>query len=35
VELKAGDAVVIPKGWKGRWTTPGYSKYYTVYDPNK
>jgi len=35
VELKAGDAVVIPKGWKGRWTTPGYSKYYTVYDPSK
>jgi len=24
--------VLIPKGWKGRWTTPGYSKYYVVYD---
>ena len=32
VELKAGEAVVIPKGWKGRWTTTGYSKYYVVYD---
>jgi len=28
----AGEAVLIPKGWKGRWTTPGYSKYYVVYD---
>jgi len=32
VELKAGEAVAIPKGWKGRWTTPGYTKYYVVYD---
>ncbi len=31
VELKQGDAVVIPKGWKGRWTTPGYTKYYVIY----
>lgn len=35
IELKAGDAVVIPKGWKGRWTTAGYSKYYVVYDAAK
>lgn len=32
LELQAGEAVLIPKGWKGRWTTPGYSKYYVVYD---
>ena len=32
VELKAGEVVAIPKGWKGRWTTPGYTKYYVVYD---
>jgi len=32
VELKAGEAVAIPKGWKGRWTTSGYTKYYVVYD---
>jgi uncharacterized cupin superfamily protein len=31
VELKAGESVVIPKGWKGRWTTSGYSKYYVIY----
>lgn len=35
IELKAGDAVVIPKGWKGRWTTSGYSKYYVVYDADQ
>jgi uncharacterized cupin superfamily protein len=35
LRLKAGDAVMIPKGWKGRWTTSGYSKYYTVYDSGK
>ena len=32
LELKAGDSVFIPKGWKGRWTTGGYSKYYAVYN---
>jgi uncharacterized cupin superfamily protein len=32
LELAAGEAVLIPKGWKGRWTTSGYSKYYVVYD---
>lgn len=32
IDLKAGEAVFIPKGWKGRWTTSGYSKYYVVYD---
>ena len=32
LELKAGDAVTLPKGWKGRWQTSGYSKYYVVYD---
>ena len=35
LELKAGEAVAIPKGWKGRWTTPGYTKYYVVYDSGK
>jgi uncharacterized cupin superfamily protein len=32
LELQAGDAVTLPKGWKGRWQTSGYSKYYVVYD---
>ena len=35
LELKAGEAVSIPKGWKGRWTTSGYTKYYVVYDSAK
>jgi uncharacterized cupin superfamily protein len=33
VKVKAGEAVAIHKGWKGRWTTKGYTKYYVVYDP--
>jgi uncharacterized cupin superfamily protein len=32
IELKAGEAVAIPKGWKGRWTTSGYTKYYVTYE---
>jgi uncharacterized cupin superfamily protein len=30
--VKAGEAVALHKGWKGRWTTQGYTKYYVVYD---
>lgn len=30
--IKAGDAVTIPKGWKGVWDTPGYTKYYVTYE---
>lgn len=26
-----GETAFIPKGWKGRWTTPGLSKFYAVY----
>lgn len=29
--LKAGDAITIPRGWKGRWDTSGYTKYYVSY----
>jgi uncharacterized cupin superfamily protein len=32
VDVSAGEAVFIHKGWKGRWATPGYTKYYVVYD---
>jgi uncharacterized cupin superfamily protein len=28
-----GDAVTIPKGWKGLWESPGYTKYYVIYEP--
>ena len=31
LEAKAGEAVVVPKGWKGRWQTGGYKKYYVTY----
>jgi uncharacterized cupin superfamily protein len=31
--VNAGDAVVLKKGWKGRWETPGYTKYYVIYEP--
>lgn len=26
-----GETAFIPKGWKGRWTTPGLSKFYAIY----
>lgn len=32
LEVKAGEGVTIPKGWKGRWTTAGYKKYYVIYE---
>ncbi|MET3472237.1 putative cupin superfamily protein [Novosphingobium sp. 1529] len=35
LEVKAGDAVSIPKGWLGRWDSKGYEKFYVVYDPEK
>ena len=31
---KAGDAISIPKGWKGRWDSDGYTKYYVIYKPD-
>jgi uncharacterized cupin superfamily protein len=31
LKLKAGDAITIPKGWKGRWDTSGYTKYFVSY----
>jgi uncharacterized cupin superfamily protein len=31
LEAKAGESLSIPKGWKGRWTTTGYKKYYVTY----
>lgn len=31
-EARAGDAISIPKGWKGRWDSNGYTKYYVIYN---
>jgi uncharacterized cupin superfamily protein len=33
--VDAGEAVQVPKGWKGTWNTNGYTKFYVVYDPDK
>ncbi len=32
-QINPGDAVFIQKGWKGVWDTPGYTKYYVIYEP--
>lgn len=32
MDVRAGDAVSIPKGWKGRWDSNGYTKYYVIYN---
>lgn len=31
LEVKAGEGVAMPKGWKGHWSTKGYKKYYVTY----
>lgn len=31
LDLGPGDTAFIPKGWKGRWLTPGFSKYFALY----
>lgn len=28
-----GEAATIPKGWKGKWDTDGYTKLWAIYDP--
>lgn len=34
-EIKAGDAVTVAKEWTGIWDTPGYTKIYVIYSPDK
>ena len=29
-EVGVGEAVVIPKGWRGTWESPGYKKIYVI-----
>ena len=31
LEVRAGEGVAMPKGWKGHWSTKGYKKYYVTY----
>ncbi len=31
-KLIAGDAIQIPKGWKGKWVTSGYTKFFVSYN---
>ena len=31
LKIKKGDALIIPKGWKGKWTTSGYKKFFVDY----
>jgi ethanolamine utilization protein EutQ len=31
LEAHAGEAVAVPKGWKGHWSTKGYKLYYVAY----
>lgn len=35
LKVNAGDAVVIPRNWTGVWETPGYTKIYVIYSPDK
>jgi uncharacterized cupin superfamily protein len=35
VRVSSGEAVHIPRGWRGTWETAGYTKFYVVYDPDK
>ena len=35
VEVQAGEAVMIPADWQGRWESPeGYRKIYVIYSPD-
>lgn len=29
-EVGVGEAVVVPKGWRGTWESPGYKKIYVI-----
>jgi uncharacterized cupin superfamily protein len=35
LEVVAGEGAAIPKGWKGRWTTSGYRKYFVTYESGR
>lgn len=31
IEVKKGDALFMPKGWKGQWATKGFREFYVTY----
>jgi uncharacterized cupin superfamily protein len=33
IVVAPGEVATIPKGWKGRWDTDGYTKLWVIYDP--
>lgn len=33
LRVEAGEALFVPCGWKGRWSTPGFSKVFAIYQP--
>lgn len=33
-DLAPGDSVVIPRGWTGRWDSPGVTKIYVIHAPD-
>ena len=35
MEIGAGEAVVIPKSWRGVWESAGYKKIYVIYSADK
>lgn len=35
MQVRAGEAVVIPRDWRGVWDTEGYTKIYVIYSPGK
>jgi uncharacterized cupin superfamily protein len=35
LEVHAGEAVIIPRAWRGVWDTEGYTKIYVIYSPDK
>jgi uncharacterized cupin superfamily protein len=34
-QVRAGEAVIIPRDWKGVWDTDGYRKIYVIYSRDK
>jgi len=35
IDVHAGEAVIIPRDWRGVWDTDGYTKIYVIYSPDR